>query len=58
MRMILVMAVVALGCVLVLDSFFARESLLTSKKVWLAEPPLVRIEVGSSCPLFYPEENS
>ncbi|WP_161598407.1 hypothetical protein [Pseudodesulfovibrio senegalensis] len=58
MRMIVLMAIVAVVGVVAIDSFFVRDSLFSSEKAWLSEPPLVRFEVGSSCPLYYPRDDS
>lgn len=56
-RILLLIAMLTVGSVLVIDELTHRESSLTNEN-WIPEKPLVRYESGSSCPLYYPREDS
>lgn len=54
MRMLVLMLILTACGVVAIDHFTAKKSPLADEE-WIPKQKLIRFEVGSSCPLYYPE---
>ncbi|GEM_PF-1454364 len=55
MRRLMFMLVLTITSVVAIDHFTTKKSPLADED-WIPKEKLVRYEVGSSCPLYYPQD--
>lgn len=57
MRILMILVLLTVCSVVAIDHFSTKKSPLEDEN-WLSKEPLIRFEVGNSCPLYYPEKDS